>query len=40
LTFFFSLFFGKECPEDLKREEYERALKIIREYENEKNGGK
>ncbi len=32
--------FGKEGPEDLKREEYERALKIIREYEKEKNGGK
>ena len=32
--------FGKEDHKDLKREEYERALKIIREYENEKNGGK
>ena len=32
--------FGKEDRKDLKREEYERALKIIREYEKEKNGGK
>ena len=32
--------FGKEDHKDLKREEYEWALKIIREYENEKNGGK
>ena len=32
--------FGKEDHKDLKREEYERALKIIREYEKEKNGGK
>ena len=32
--------FGKEDHKDLKREEYERALKIIRDYENENNGGK
>ena len=35
--------FGKkneEGEEEIKREEYERALKIIREYEKEKNGGK
>jgi integrase len=32
--------FGKEDHKDSKREEYERALKIIREHEKEKNGGK